>query len=192
MGGVNITPRHNVVSESITNLFMVLRPDVFKTWILTSEPDEHGFGNMRRVQNNFTCLMLVCLIEKEMCRTEQMFRGKLRPKRAKGCGYFEYYEEWVNISKTNYKYLESFHLEIDIQEGAATVIDQLWPTRSKIMIIASDRMKPFLDLAGVLVTHLSPFCRYFETPKDLLQAYIAHSPRKFNHGPISGTKRRSW
>ena len=78
-------------------------------------------------------------------------------------------------------------MEIDIQEGAAAVINQLWLTGGKIMITASDRMKPFLDLAGVLVTHLSPFCRDFDNPKDLLQAYIAYCPRTFKHGQISGT-----
>ena len=80
-------------------------------------------------------------------------------------------------------------MEIDIQEGASAVIDKLWPTGRKIMITASDRMKLFLDLAGVLVTHLSPFCRDFDTPKDLLQAYIAYFPRSFKHVPISGTKK---
>ena len=123
---------------------------------------------------------------------EQMFRGNLRPKRAKGCGYFESYEEWVNISKTNYKYLESGPVEIDIQEEAAAVIDQLWPTGSNIMITAFDIMKPLLDLTGVSVTHLSPFCRYFDTPKDLLQDYISYFPRLFKHVLNQWNKRRSW
>ena len=97
MGCVNITPRRNVVSELITNFFMVLISDMFKPWLLTGEPAEHGFGNMIQVQCEFTCLMIVCIIEKDMHRTEHMFRGNLRPKRAKVCGYFESYEEWVNI-----------------------------------------------------------------------------------------------
>ena len=59
--------------------------------------------------------MIFCLIEKGMRRTVQMFLQNLRPKRAKVCGYFESYEEWVNISKTNEKYLESGPVEIDIQ-----------------------------------------------------------------------------
>ena len=65
---------------------------MFKPWLLTSETAEHGFSNMRRVQCEFTCLVLVCLIEKDMRRIENMFQGNLRPKRTKGCGYFEYYE----------------------------------------------------------------------------------------------------
>ena len=125
IGGVNITPRRNVVSESIANFFMVFRSDVFKPWLFINEPAEHSVGNMRRVQREFACLVLVLLIEKDMCRMEQMFRGNLRPKRAKGCGYFESYEEWVKISKANYKDLESGPVEINIQEGAAPVIDQL-------------------------------------------------------------------
>ena len=97
MGGVNIAQRRNVVSELIANFFMVLISDVFEPWILTSEPAENGIGNMRLLQREFTCLMIVCIIEKDMHRTEHMFRGNLRPKRAKVCGYFESYEEWVNI-----------------------------------------------------------------------------------------------
>ena len=62
MGGVNITPGRNILSESISKFFMVLRSDVFKPWLLTSEPAKHGFGNMIRVQHEFTCLVLVCLI----------------------------------------------------------------------------------------------------------------------------------
>ena len=78
-------------------------------------------------------------------------------------------------------------MEIDIQEEEAAVIDQLWPTGSNIMITASDRMKPFLYLSGVSVTHFSPFCRDFDTPKYLLQAHIEYFPGTFKHGPISGT-----
>ena len=115
MSGVNIKPRRNAVSESIVNFFMVLRSDMFKPWLLTSEPANYGFGNLRRLQREFTCLMLVFLIEKDMRHTYQMFRGNLKPNCAKGCGYFESYEEWVNISKANYKDLESGPVETDIQ-----------------------------------------------------------------------------
>ena len=142
---------------------------------------------MRRVQREFSCLMLVLLIEKDMRRTEQMFQGNLKPKRAKGCGYFESYEEWVNISKANYKDLESGPVKIDIQEGAAPVIDQLWPIGNKIMVQAYERMKPFLELARVSVTHLSPFCREFDSPKDLLQVYVEYCPRTFKYGSTHGT-----
>ena len=180
MGAVNITPRRNVVSESIANFFMVFILEVFNPWLLTSEPSDHGFGNMRQGQREFTCLVLVCIIEKDMCCTEQMFRVNLRPKRKKGCGYFESYEEWVNISKTNYKYLESGPVEIYIQEGGAVLIDQLWPTGRKIMITASDRIKPSLDLAGIMLTRLYPFCRDFGTPEDLLQAYIVYFPGRLS------------
>ena len=58
------------------------------------------------------------------------------------------------------------------------------------MITASDRMKPFLDLVGVLVTHLSLFCRDFDTPNDLMKAYIEYLPRTFKHGPISSTNEK--
>ena len=58
------------------------------------------------------------------------------------------------------------------------------------MITASDRIKPSLDLVGIMLTRLYPFCRDFGTPKDLLQAYIVYFPRTFKHLPISGTNEK--
>ena len=81
-------------------------------------------------------------------------------------------------------------MEIDVQYGSAAVIDQRWPTGRKIIITVSDRMKLFLDLAGVLLTRLSPLFRDFDTLKDLLQAYIVYFPRTFKHLPISGTNEK--
>ena len=49
LGGVNITPKRNLVSETISNIFLVLRSDVLKCCMFKSEPEEHGFGNTRRI-----------------------------------------------------------------------------------------------------------------------------------------------
>ena len=47
LGGLIIIPKRNLVSETISNIFLVLRYDVLKCCICTSDPAEHSFGNMR-------------------------------------------------------------------------------------------------------------------------------------------------
>ena len=67
------------------------------------------------------------------------------------------------------------------------MIDQLWLIGNEIMILAYKRKKPFLDLAPVSVTHLSPFCREFDSPEDLLQVHVKYCPRTFKYRSIHGT-----
>ena len=43
LGRVNITPKRNLVSETISNIFLVLCSDVIKCRMSTSEPEEHVF-----------------------------------------------------------------------------------------------------------------------------------------------------
>ena len=55
------------------------------------------------------------------------------------------------------------------------------------MVQAYERMKPFLELARVSVTHLSPFCMEFDSPQDLLQVCVEYFPRTFKYGSTHGT-----
>ena len=55
------------------------------------------------------------------------------------------------------------------------------------MIQAYERIKTFLELARVLVTHFSPFCREFDSPEDLLQVHVKYCPRTFKYRSIHGT-----
>jgi hypothetical protein len=48
--GVNITPKRNMVSETISNIFIVMQSDIHNPCYCTSEPAEHGFGNTGRSQ----------------------------------------------------------------------------------------------------------------------------------------------
>ena len=41
--GLNITPKRNLVSKTISNIFLVLCSDVIKCRMSTSEPEEHVF-----------------------------------------------------------------------------------------------------------------------------------------------------
>ncbi len=80
--GVNITPKRNMVSETISNMFIVMRSDVCNPCYCTSEPAEHGFGNTRRSQREFTCSDFASHVEKENCCMQTMFEGGLSPSHA--------------------------------------------------------------------------------------------------------------
>ncbi len=53
--GVNIMPKRNMVSETISNIFIVMRSDIHNPCYCTSKPAEHGFDNTWRSQHEFTC-----------------------------------------------------------------------------------------------------------------------------------------
>ena len=47
--GVNVTPKRNLVSETTSNVFLVLLSDVIKCCMCTSDLADHGFVNMRKI-----------------------------------------------------------------------------------------------------------------------------------------------
>jgi hypothetical protein len=73
--GVNITPKRNMVSETISNMFIVMRLDVCNPCYCTSELAEHGFGNTQRSQREFTCSDFASHVEKENRHMQTMFEG---------------------------------------------------------------------------------------------------------------------
>ena len=86
LSGVNITPKRNLVSETIANIFLVLRADVSKCRYCTSEPAEHGFGNIRRICQEFSCSDFVSLAEKETRNMNEMFKININPSQEPGSG----------------------------------------------------------------------------------------------------------
>ena len=77
LGGVNITPKRNLVSETISNMFLVICSDVLKCCMCTSEPAEHGFGNMRRICRKFSYTDFVSLVEKLQHQINMILCGDL-------------------------------------------------------------------------------------------------------------------
>ncbi len=52
--GVNIMPKRNMVSETISSIFIVMQSDIHNPCYCTSESAEHGFGNTQRFQRELT------------------------------------------------------------------------------------------------------------------------------------------
>ena len=81
----------------------------------SSEPAEHGFGNMRRIAREFSCSDFVTLDEKEISRMNQMFKGKLKATRDAGSGYFETHQDYIQHAMINQSELEGGPCEIDLE-----------------------------------------------------------------------------
>ena len=188
VSGVHITSKRNIVSETISNVFLSMRADVTKLRMLTSEPAEHGFGNTRKVQREFTCADFASHSEKENRRMDQMFQGKILPSREKMSGYLETFADFIEHGMLDYKDLSGGHGEIESGEGAKPVSEQLWPYVHKVIAQAEKMMSPLLKLAGVTDTEMSPFCKSFATCSDLLRVYVAYCPRTFTFDGVGGEK----
>ena len=184
--GICITPKRNLVSETISNVFLILRADVYKIRFTSSEPAEHGFGNMRRIDREFSCSDFVTLAEKEICRMNQMFKGKLKATRDKGSGYFETHQDYIQHAMINHSELEGGPCEIDLSGDADPVSHQLWPFVMKIINEGSRMMTSLLKLAEVTEAGMSPFSVNFASIQELLVTYVEYCPKTFSYKTLSG------
>jgi len=75
------------VSETISNIFIIMRSDLQNPHYCTSEPAEHGFGNTRRSQRELTCSDFASHVEKEHHCMKRMFEGELSPSHEQLKGY---------------------------------------------------------------------------------------------------------
>jgi len=147
LSGVHITSKQNIVSETIANMFLVLRSDVTKVRYCTSEPAEHVFGNMRSMMREFSCSDLATLVDKEQRRMNLLFEGNLMPSRDAKKGYPATYYDFVEHAKLKSSGLEAGPCDID-HTSSTPVCEQLWPMVSKIISQANDMMNPLLKLQG--------------------------------------------
>ncbi len=93
--GVNITPKRNMVSETISNMFIVMCSDVCNPCYCMSEPAEHGFGNTWRSQREFTCSDFASHNEKENRHMKTMFEGGLSPSHTQLKGYQAQFLDYI-------------------------------------------------------------------------------------------------
>ncbi len=64
--GVNIMLKRNMVSETISNIIIVMHSDLHNPCYCTGEPAEHGYDNAQRSQHEFTCLDFASHVEREI------------------------------------------------------------------------------------------------------------------------------
>ena len=81
LSGACMITKRNIVAESISFVFIVMRDDVQKTRNATSEPAEHSFGNARENIREFTTLEFAQLGEKLARRNKTMYASNLHVSR---------------------------------------------------------------------------------------------------------------
>eukprot|EP00957_Ditylum_brightwellii_P075417 5731729-Ditylum_brightwellii.AAC.1 len=70
--GASIITKRNIVSVTISFTFLVLRADVSKTRLITSEPTKHMFGQLCQMICKLTVAEFAQLVEKLTHRLKQM------------------------------------------------------------------------------------------------------------------------
>ena len=136
-----------MVSETIANLCLTLQMNIANHHC-TSEPSEHGFGNTRKSNHEFTVADFCILAEKEKLRMNSMFEGNISPSQSANKGYASIFLEWaVNAC------------DVNTSDNALPVVDQLWPITQKIVCKSVKLVTPLLMLFGTETDSLSPFCK---------------------------------
>ena len=72
-----------------------------------------------------------------------------------------------------------------IDSNGGYVASQMWETVSNLITFSSDLMRQLLTTVGA--DEVSPFCRTFNSPRDLRNAFISYLPRTFIYNEVSGT-----
>ena len=186
IAGVHITSKRNFVSETISNVFLAMRSDVDKLRLTSSEAAEHGFGNTRQTQREFTCCDFASHSEKQNRRMAQMVKGRLLPSKECTSGYLETFGDWFEHATMDSGQLEGGPCQLEFGEDVEPVSEQLWPYVQKIILGAEKMMAPLLELVGVSGSEKSPFCQAFSSRAELLQSYVAYCPKNFSFAGVIG------
>lgn len=87
LDGICQTTKRNLVAETISLMFIVMRGDITKPCYCTSEPGEHVFGDVRMNVREFSASQFASQVEKRHCRANAIFRGDLQTSKSRGKGY---------------------------------------------------------------------------------------------------------
>ena len=100
-----MNPKRSLVSETISNIFLVLRYNFLKCRMCKSDTEEHVFWNMRRICREFSCTYFVSLVEKLQRQINMIFCGDLNASSSM-YGYQATFEEWIEQAKVEVSGIE--------------------------------------------------------------------------------------
>ena len=181
--GLHITPRRNLASETIANIFIVARDDVYQPSLTTSEPAEHQFGTGRNRVREFTCADYALHAERLNRQLEMLSKGELLPSRStsRQYGYNAGYGDWFERARNMSEHTEGGPCKLNTNSNAPPISDQLWPNVQRLIHKSVDLMRPLLKVVGVADEKMSPFCKKFSTKDQLMNEYIKYCPRTFTY-----------
>lgn len=186
IGGVCITTKRNLVSDTIPFMFLVSQSDVVKPRSASSEPAEHKFGAFRTTIREFTSAQFAQLVEKDQRRLRMMFRSNLLPSRDPRKGYCATFRQFIEYQMSS-ACSQGGPVLVAGGDGAAPVAEQCWPTVKEAIAKASRDANPLLTILGVDAADRSPFCKSFPALDELRDEYISYQPRTFAYGSATGS-----
>ena len=116
-------------------------------------------------------------------RTDLMFKHNFQPSRDPKKGYTAGFLKWCKFAMSD---PPASGGSVAIDPEGDPVVKQCWPIVKQFINLASNKMTHILGKFGVPANEKSPFCRSFETPKDLMDALIKFLPHTFSYPDVSG------
>ena len=185
INGASIITKQNIVSETISFIFLVFRADVTKPRLITSEPAEHMFGQLRQMIREFTVAEFAQLVEKLLRRLKQMYKHEFRPSRDPQKGYSA---TWKSFFEHSLLANEDTMMKgaVNLKNDGDFVANQMWGTVTKIIYFSSKSMLKLFALLDVPMDERSPFCRTFTSLTDLRDQFIHYLPNTFTYNDVLG------
>ena len=186
ISGASMTTKRNVVSETISFMFMVMCSDMDNPRLGSSEPGEHYFGQLRTLIREFTTLEFSQIVEKHVRRLNLMYKNLFRPTReTTPDGYQVTFENFFDYTVDTSSPLMDGTVKID--PSGDFVAKQLWPKVKTLISYSSELMSGLLSTLRVSKEEMSPFCREFSTLEDLRDEFIRYCPHTFAYNDVHGT-----
>ena len=185
INGASIITKRNIVMETLSMMFIVMRADVSRARLTTSESCEHTFGNLRQMIREFTVLEFAQLTAKLISRLNLMYKNSFGPSNCPRKGYGATYHDYFHygLDSNSEGCMDG---TINVQNGEDYVAKRLWETVSNLITFSSDMMRVLLKVVGVTNAEMSPFCRTFLSLEDLRDEFIRYLPRTFVYQNIRG------
>ena len=168
-GSTMMANKRNMLLESVGILFLVCRDDVHHPRRLTSECNEHTYGNWRMILREFNVEQLIRIVQKSMIKTNALFESQLVTSRSSTTfkGHQNTFPEYLAAMQADMSgaIAGPVHVTLD----CTPAVTQLWNEVKGVIEVTNSFMLPFLKLFGVEVGNgLSPFATNIDTPDDLV------------------------
>ncbi|KAI9907726.1 hypothetical protein PsorP6_004782 [Peronosclerospora sorghi] len=205
LDGVHITTLRNLASAVLGTVCLVLRADIIKLRLVTSEPAEHMFGLLRMWRREFTISEMLHYAEKMENFLSCTFRSGLRASSSVPQGYQATFEGFrasiekmlqsrVATKRSREPVVEqndANYEDVQIDEGPCAGA-QIEEKLLQLLNCASEQMGELLTSPGLgLKAGSSPFCRSFASFQDLANAFKDYMPATFRYddGDLGGNSK---
>jgi hypothetical protein len=158
-GSTMMANKRNIVLETVGFMFLVTRADVWLHMLLTSESNEHTYGEWRQLLREFNIEQLIRIVRKHNVKLNAIFESNLvtATSGSSFSGYAQTFPQFLAALQGGASNNVAGPVTVDLDCDIAAV-DQLWDEVHGVIDATNTWMEPFLLLFGVTKGNgLSPF-----------------------------------